>query len=46
MWRTKTFKTREKMADWLSRMNGRIQYEEIFVNNAFGVEWRMLRIVY
>lgn len=43
MWQTKTFKTRAKMEAWLAKMEGRIQFEEIFVNNAYGVVWRKLR---
>jgi hypothetical protein len=43
MWRTKTFKSREAMSRWLKRQEGRIQYQEVFVNNAFAVEWRWLR---
>ena len=43
MWRTKTFRTREAMQNWLAMMEGRIQWSEIFVENAYGVEYRMLR---
>jgi hypothetical protein len=45
MWQTKTFKTKEEMQAWLEKREGRIQYQEIFVNNAYGVQWRPLRIV-
>lgn len=43
MWRTKTFKTKEEMKNWLDKRSGRIQYNEIFINNGYGVEWRPLR---
>lgn len=36
MWETKTFKTREAMVAWLKKREGRIQYEEIAVNNGYG----------
>jgi len=44
-WQTKTFKTSEAMREWLAKREGRIQWNEIFVNNAYGVEWRDLRII-
>lgn len=43
MWRTKTFKTQEAMQAWLDKREGRIQYNEIFINNGYGVECRKLR---
>ena len=45
MWRTKTFKTSEAMTRWLAKRDGHIQWQEIFVNNAYGVKWRPLRII-
>lgn len=45
MWNTKTFKTKEAMTEWLNRNDNRIQWVEIFVNNAYGVEYRKLRII-
>jgi hypothetical protein len=55
MWKTKVWKfrtieganeARVKMAAWLERRKGRIQYEEIFVNNAYAVQYRELMRVY
>jgi hypothetical protein len=46
MWMTKTFKTREAMNTWLDRNRSRIQFQEIFVENAFGVLYRKLRRIY
>lgn len=43
MWKVKVFKTREKMQQWLDKHEGKIQWEEIFVNNAYAVEYRPLR---
>ena len=45
MWQTKTFKTRKGMNEWLKQKNGLIQYEEVFINNGFAVEWRPLRFL-
>ena len=48
--RTFRFKTvdgaaaaRERMREWLAKREGMIQYREIVVNNAIGVEWRWLK---
>jgi hypothetical protein len=55
MWKTKVWKFRSvegastarvKMAAWLERRKGRIQYEEIFVDNAYAVQYRELLRVY
>ena len=51
MWRIKKWKftaatmeqARARMEAWLKANRHRIQYEEIFVNNAFAVEYRRLR---
>lgn len=42
MWQIKTFKTRQAMDVWLIRRNGRIQWQEVFINNGFAVEYRHL----
>lgn len=55
MWKTKVFRfktiegrevARAKMNAWLERNHGRIQWEQVFVNNAYGVTYRPLRRVY
>lgn len=52
MWRTKIFRFRDeatmkiaraKLEAWLARRKGRIQFEEIFVDNAYAVDYRSLR---
>jgi hypothetical protein len=43
MFQIKTFSTRKAMEAWLEKREGRIQYTEVFVNNAYAVEWRSLR---
>ena len=45
MWQIKTFTTRLAMDKWLARNEHNIQWHEIFVNNAYGVEFRKLRII-
>jgi hypothetical protein len=45
-WKTKTFKSIEAMNNWLSKNDGFIQWNEIYLNNAYGVEYRQLRKVY
>lgn len=40
---TKLFKTREAMADWLSKNQHRISWTEIFINNGYGIEYQILR---
>jgi len=46
MWKTKIFKTKSTMEKFLCKHEGKIQWVEIFVNNAYGIEWRKLRQVY
>lgn len=40
MWETKIFKTLNAMNNWIAKHDGRVQWQQIFVNNAYGVEWR------
>ena len=42
MWQTKIFKTKESMQKWLNKNSHKIQYQVIFVNNAYGIEYRKL----
>ncbi len=44
MWQIKTFKTKEKLDKFLAR-NPKIEWQEIFINNGYGVEYRKLRII-
>lgn len=43
MWMTKTFKTKAAFDAWVERNGHKMQWREIFVNNAWGVEYRKLR---
>jgi hypothetical protein len=42
MWETKTFKTRARMYAWLGRHKDQIEYVELYVNNAYGLQYRRL----
>lgn len=46
MWIGKTFKTRLDMNAFIARNKGKIQYQEVFVNNKYAIEYRKLRRVY
>lgn len=43
MWQTKTFRTAQALRNWIKRNGHRYQWEEIAVNNAWGVLYRPLR---
>lgn len=54
MWKDKIFKfktmagaksAKAKLDAWLERNEGLIQWEQIFVNNAYGVTYRKLRVI-
>lgn len=45
MWEVKIFKTREAMQKWIERNGHRYQMREVFVNNAYGLDVRKLRII-
>lgn len=46
MWQVKTFDDRDKMVKWVKRNYGKYQMIEVFVNNAWAVEYRKLVWVY
>lgn len=43
MWDAEYFKTREEMNAWIEANSGQFQYEEVFVENGFAVEYRPRR---
>lgn len=45
MWTHKKFKTKEAMQTWLEKHEGRIEWQEVYVNNAYGLIYRYLRII-
>ena len=46
MWETKNFKTKEAMNEFIEKNGHKIQWNEIFVNNSYAIEYRKLRRVY
>ena len=45
MWNTKIFKSKDAMTEWLVRNDSKVQWVEIFVNNAYGVEYRKRHVI-
>jgi len=45
MWDTKIFMTSAARNRWINRNSGKYQIVEIFINNAYGVEYKKLRII-
>jgi len=45
MWQRKHFTTRFEMIDWIEANESRIQWDEIFVDHGYAVEYRKLRII-
>ena len=46
MWKIKAFKTQAELSRWLNSNRGKYQFVDIFLNNAYGVEYRLLRKIY
>lgn len=46
MWRIKHFKTNDGMHAWLKQQRGKIQYEILYVENGYAVQWRPLRVIH
>jgi hypothetical protein len=46
MWETKIFKTKESFNKWVDTQGHKCQWVEIFINNAYGVDYRKLKRVY
>jgi hypothetical protein len=45
MWTVKVFKTRAASDAWLAKNESRVQWQEIFVNNGYGLTYRALRVI-
>jgi len=45
MWETKIFKTKKQMEKFIDAHRDKIQWQEIFINNAYGIEYQKLRII-
>lgn len=46
MWQIKKFKTFEAYANWIDSNKHKYQIEPLFINNAWGLEYKLLRKVY
>jgi hypothetical protein len=46
MWQAKTFKTHEAMEAFIQKHKSKIQYQEVFINNGYAIEYRKLIKVY
>lgn len=42
-WKTKEFKTAQAMRDWLAKNEHKVQWRPVFINNAWGLEYKPLR---
>lgn len=45
MWTTKTFKTAQALKTWIAKNDHKTQWQEIAVENAWGVMYRPLRLI-
>jgi len=45
-WKIKTFRTIEAMHEFLYKNDRLIEFNEVYVNNAYAIEYRKLRIIY
>ena len=45
MWQFKHFINRDTMLNWIEANEKRIQWDEIYVNNGYCIEYRKLRII-
>lgn len=46
MWKTRLFKTNDAMQQWISANGHKMQYQIIYINNAYGLEFKPLLRVY
>lgn len=46
MWQIKTFKTKEQMDKWIEINKNHVQYQEVFINNGYAVDYRILKKVF
>lgn len=45
MWNTKEFKTQAAMNKFIEKNQHKIQWNEIFVNNSYYIEYRFLKVI-
>ena len=44
-WKIKTFKGKKEMERFIEVYGHRMEWQEIFINNGFGIEYRMLTVI-
>jgi len=44
MWISKTFKTRSQMKKFIVTHKNKIEWQEVFINNGYAIEYRKHRI--
>jgi hypothetical protein len=45
MWKTIEFNTRDQLDDWIAQWGHRTRWNEVFINNGYGVEFMRLRSI-
>lgn len=43
MWTIKKFKTQQLLDNWLNKNESKIQYNIVYINNAYGIQYQKLR---
>ena len=46
MWTIKTFKTQREVDNFIAKNAHKIQYNILFINNGYGIEYKKLRKVF
>lgn len=44
-WRVIKFKTRPQQLAWIERFGHKYEWREVFINNAYGLDVRKLRVI-
>ena len=45
MWNIKVFKSKEKFLQWIEKNADKMQWHEVFVNNAYAVQYKPLLVI-
>lgn len=46
MWVIRTFRNKGNMEKFIEKYQNRIQYNQIFINNGYGITYKQLRRIY
>ena len=44
-WKIKTFKGKKEMEQFIETYGNQIEWQEVFIDNGFGIEYRMLTVI-